>query len=308
MRCHAQIEQVHTKVIRGELWEKAPGAIPACTDCHVPTVRRESRLPSRTATASSATRRGLYSYEDNDTTLVTVNSAAGASAHKTIPCVKCHVDVDPRHRPCEPSGPVDCSLPRQDLRRIHGERHGQARGKGSRKRRTAPTAMVARLFRTSTNSPTHRAGSALCGTCHREGKASMAAADLRKIGAADSRRRPRPRAHRKGLLPSAVCIDCHSSHMVLKHTDERSTVSKNNLPATCATCHRGIYKDFIKSVHYAANEDAGNSTCATAIRPTPSGRSKDAFMQRSRTLRVVPRRAGGDLPRHHAWQGPSARH
>ena len=32
--CHAQIETVHRKVIRGELWEKQPHLIPACVDCH----------------------------------------------------------------------------------------------------------------------------------------------------------------------------------------------------------------------------------------------------------------------------------
>ena len=36
MKCHAEIEQVHTKVIKRELWEKEPGAIPSCTDCHPP--------------------------------------------------------------------------------------------------------------------------------------------------------------------------------------------------------------------------------------------------------------------------------
>ena len=36
MKCHARIETVHVKVINQELWEKKPGAIPACTDCHPP--------------------------------------------------------------------------------------------------------------------------------------------------------------------------------------------------------------------------------------------------------------------------------
>ena len=36
MQCHARIEDVHLKVINKELWEKKPGAIPACTDCHPP--------------------------------------------------------------------------------------------------------------------------------------------------------------------------------------------------------------------------------------------------------------------------------
>ena len=35
-KCHALIETVHRKVIRGELWEKRPGLIPACVDCHEP--------------------------------------------------------------------------------------------------------------------------------------------------------------------------------------------------------------------------------------------------------------------------------
>jgi hypothetical protein len=35
-QCHSRIEDVHRKVIRGELWEKQPHAIPACVDCHQP--------------------------------------------------------------------------------------------------------------------------------------------------------------------------------------------------------------------------------------------------------------------------------
>ena len=36
MKCHVKIEQTHRKVIKSELWEEAPGAIPSCTDCHPP--------------------------------------------------------------------------------------------------------------------------------------------------------------------------------------------------------------------------------------------------------------------------------
>ena len=35
-QCHAEIEQVHRKVIRGELWEKQANVLPACVDCHQP--------------------------------------------------------------------------------------------------------------------------------------------------------------------------------------------------------------------------------------------------------------------------------
>ena len=40
-QCHTEIEMVHRKVIRGELWEKTPESIPVCIDCHQPhKVRR----------------------------------------------------------------------------------------------------------------------------------------------------------------------------------------------------------------------------------------------------------------------------
>src|SRR3989338_7893629 len=35
-KCHSQIESVHRKVIRGELWQKKPESIPVCIDCHQP--------------------------------------------------------------------------------------------------------------------------------------------------------------------------------------------------------------------------------------------------------------------------------
>jgi len=35
-QCHGQIEKVHRKVIKGELWQKEPHKVPACVDCHSP--------------------------------------------------------------------------------------------------------------------------------------------------------------------------------------------------------------------------------------------------------------------------------
>ena len=52
MKCHAEIERVHKKVIRGEMWEKGPQLIPACVDCH-----------RQDATPAELTRvRGVYGY------------------------------------------------------------------------------------------------------------------------------------------------------------------------------------------------------------------------------------------------------
>jgi hypothetical protein len=41
----------------------------------------------------------------------------------------------------------------------------------------------------------------------------------------------------EGDLKVAVCTDCHGAHLVLPASDNRSSVNKMNVPATCRTCH-----------------------------------------------------------------------
>lgn len=59
--------------------------------------------------------------------------------------------------------------------------------------------------------------------------------------------------HGKALLggneKAPNCVDCHSSHKVLKGSDPQSGVAKKNIPATCAACHEEITKDYRESVH-----------------------------------------------------------
>jgi len=182
------------------------------------------------------------------------------SIHQNIPCVKCHSDIDPRlDRPCEPSGSVDCSNCHAKIsEEYYASGHGQAflaespqaphcttcHGDHDTKSHSEEVALVYRA-----NVPD------LCGKCHRQGGSATQAADLAEVRVLNDYSRS---VHgrgltEKGLLPSAICIDCHSSHMILKHTDDRSTVYQSNLAATCGGCHRGIYKQYIKSVHYSTD-------------------------------------------------------
>jgi cytochrome b subunit of formate dehydrogenase len=68
---------------------------------------------------------------------------------------------------------------------------------------------------------------------------------------------------KKELLPSAVCTDCHNTHFILKHTDEQSSIHYKNIPATCATCHEGIYKEYTDSIHRLSDTETGEKmpTC-----------------------------------------------
>jgi len=56
-------------------------------------------------------------------------------------------------------------------------------------------------------------------------------------------------ALKKGLNVSAVCSDCHGSHLILPKNDPKSTVAHANVPNTCKKCHDGIFRDFEQSSH-----------------------------------------------------------
>jgi cytochrome b subunit of formate dehydrogenase len=57
------------------------------------------------------------------------------------------------------------------------------------------------------------------------------------------------RATEKGSKKAAVCTDCHGSHEILPANDQKSPISKFNVPATCGTCHTAIQTTFMQSIH-----------------------------------------------------------
>lgn len=68
----------------------------------------------------------------------------------------------------------------------------------------------------------------------------------------------------KGNPRSANCIDCHSSHLIIKKSDEESPVSKFKVVSTCGKCHEKIAAEFSESIHGVAlskrNVDAPTCT------------------------------------------------
>jgi len=258
--CHTKIEQVHMKVIRGEMWEKKPGAIPACSDCHLSHKIRKENLAA-----------GLSDHVClNCHSKQTVHKVVGGqkismyveeyelqnSAHKNIPCVKCHADVNASlQRPCQTSGKIDCSACHaQRAKDFNDSAHGQSY---LNKKIDAPYCTDCHgkhqvVSKREIASPVYRANiPSLCGKCHGvKGKAARVsqvekgnvsvdyATSVHGVG-----------LQKKGLLPSAICTDCHNSHLILNHKDPRSSTNSKNVPATCGTCHQGIYNEFTKSIH-----------------------------------------------------------
>jgi cytochrome b subunit of formate dehydrogenase len=291
MQCHSRIEDVHERVIRGELWEKEPGAIPACTDCHLPHRARKETVALTVSDLSCLVcheRNDVFKVAGFDSTSMHVDkSVIARSIHKNIPCVKCHSDIDPRRdRPCEPAGQVDCSRCHAKIsEEFFASGHGDAY---LEKRPQAPYCTTCHgghgaLAHDDENSLTYRATvPSMCGECHRTGGAATLVADLTQENAiVDYSTSVHGRGlTEKGLLPSAICIDCHSSHLILKRDDQRSTVYDKNIAATCATCHRGIYKQFIKSVHYSPDGKATLPNCANCHHSHTIGEvAQDKFVQ-----------------------------
>jgi cytochrome b subunit of formate dehydrogenase len=260
-RCHTQIQSVHRKVIRGELWEKAPNTVPVCVDCHAPhKVRKiyydegiadEQCLKCHSDPALEVKRDG------KTVSLYVSREEVHSSIHRNTSCAKCHTGTNPFiERPCASVTPkVDCSICHAEVVKefatsIHGslaERgdsnapvcrdcHGvhDTRSRKDTKAKTFPT-----------NVPD------LCGTCHREGQKAAIRYNGNQHNVVE---RYVESIHGKGLLQSgllvtATCADCHTAHRELPASDERSTVNPKNIPQTCAKCHNGIYEKFQASIH-----------------------------------------------------------
>ena len=260
-RCHAQIETVHRKVIRGELWEKQPNLIPACVDCHEPHKVRRVFYPQGMSDRDCLKCHGnpeIKMVRANQTlSLYVKQEELAGSRHARTACVQCHTGGTPSElRPCRTmAAKVDCSICHAEPVNQHREGiHGQLIAKGN------PDAPACRdchgthgtLGKNDSRSPTFsRNVPALCAKCHRSGQRAA----VRYNGKQDHIVEHYVESiHGKGLLESGLtvtanCADCHSAHGELPSRDPRSSVNPKNIARTCAKCHRGIYELFVNSVH-----------------------------------------------------------
>jgi hypothetical protein len=258
-QCHAAIEVVHRKVIRGEMWEKQSHVLPACVDCHQPHKVRKvyydqgmadkdcMRCHGRTDITSSKTGRSLH---------VKVQELAD-SRHAKIACSQCHSQVNvTKNRPCETiTQTVDCSSCHAEVnQQFVKSLHGQLVAKGDA---NAPVCkechgthgILGKHQPQSLTFPTNVPD--LCGRCHREGQKAAA----RYTGTEHQIiERYRESIHGKGLSQSgltvtAMCTNCHTAHAVQPRSDSTSSINPKNLPATCGTCHHGIQEQFQNSIH-----------------------------------------------------------
>ncbi|MGE5176400.1 MAG: hypothetical protein ACM3JJ_08495 [Hyphomicrobiales bacterium] len=259
-KCHAEIEVVHRKVIKGELWEKEAHVLPACVDCHQPhKIRKvfyDQGMADKDCMRCHADP-GLKAGKDGRSLYVDAAKVA-ASIHAKTACSQCHSDVTAsRLRPCETiKQKVDCSSCHAEIGQEYAtSTHGQLFAK---KDPNAPTCkechgtheIRAKVDPASATFPTNVPR--LCAQCHREGQK---AARRYKGTEHEIIEHYTESIHGKGLNQSgltvtAMCTSCHTAHGELPQSDPNSSVNRNRIPATCGRCHHGIEEQFEKSIHY----------------------------------------------------------
>jgi len=272
--CHAEIERVHRKIIKGELWEKQAHVLPACVDCHQPHKIRKvfydqgmadkdcMRCHGNTDLTATADGRSLYV----DATRV------AASRHAKTSCSQCHTDVTAsRERPCETIvSKVDCSSCHAEIgQEYQASMHGELQAKNDPNAPTCKECHGAHevLGKLQPESPTFPTNvPRLCARCHREGEE---AAKRYKGSEHDIVAHYTESIHGKGLMKSgltvtAMCSSCHTAHSVRPKDDPASSVNPANIPGTCGRCHHGIEEQFASSIHAAtaANADKELPVCS----------------------------------------------
>lgn len=268
-QCHARIEEVHRKVIEGKLWEERPHAIPACVDCHQPHEIRKVFYTAGMANQDCLSCHGkadLTMERDGATIPLFVDATAmETSTHGKIACAQCHTEVSPSHdRPCETIvSRVDCSVCHaEQVQAWSASTHGQLAAKNDS---DAPVCLDchdhhATRSRRDPLSPTFaRNVPELCASCHRAGEKAAVRIDAEVPDIVQSYA---DSIHGQGLteaglVVTATCVNCHSSHRELPPDDPASTVHPDNLPSTCGTCHHGVAESFARSIHATATPEDG---------------------------------------------------
>lgn len=257
--CHAEIETVHRKIIKGELWEKQEHVLPACVDCHQPHEIRRAYYDFGMADKDCLECHDNPNIKasDDGRSLSVDYDEIKHSRHSTISCAQCHTEVNvSKKRACESiQNKVDCSSCHAEIGAEYSvSMHGTLNAKMDS---NAPTCKECHgthgtLGRLDPKSPTFATNIPnLCGNCHREGeKAAMRYEGSEK----NIVNNYTESIHGKGLLKSgltvtATCTDCHTAHKELPHTNPESSINRNNISNTCGTCHHGIEEQFENSIH-----------------------------------------------------------
>ncbi len=274
-KCHEDTSSHYSRSAHGIALEQGVKGAPSCVDCHgehnvEPTDSRQSPM-YKTGEAKACERCHL----NNPDVRQRVGPSAGfiaayeSSVHgialaagneKAATCSDCHGAHDMK-KGSDPTSSVNkwniaqtCARCHTEIAKTYTESiHGKALQWGDKESPSctdchgehqifAPKDPRSRVS-------TQNVSAQVCAPCHSSvaltQKYNLAAERFRTF--ADSYH---GLASRGGSVEVANCASCHGVHNITPSSDPASTISKNNIAATCGRCHPGAGENFAKgSVH-----------------------------------------------------------
>jgi cytochrome b subunit of formate dehydrogenase len=170
------------------------------------------------------------------------------SVHGThnVTCIKCHTELP--HKYGLPL--VRCGSCHEKQEAVYGRSiHGKQLAAGDK---LAPTCQECHgeHYIAPLKDPESPAAplniSQMCTKCHAEGKPVQRVANVpnEQVQKRYTQNIHKDGLFKQGLVVTAVCTSCHTSHSVLPHTDPASSISRQNVVRTCMKCH-----GMIEAVH-----------------------------------------------------------
>ncbi|MFH2036589.1 MAG: cytochrome c3 family protein, partial [Candidatus Zixiibacteriota bacterium] len=267
-KCHGRIEEVHKKVVRGELWEKEPNKVPVCVDCHEPHEARkvfyEEGMSDSECLKCHKDRNLVAIREDGNVPMYVDSVEVHSSIHRSFSCAQCHTGANPSlKRPCSTvTNKVDCSICHSGVVETFAKSmHGKLGDRGDLRVPECTTChgqhgIKSRKDPKSVTYPTMVPE--LCGKCHGPDNTEKSKAHM--VGGIDPVTSYLSGIHgiglkQSGLIVTAKCTDCHTTHDIRPKDDPLSSIYLENIPNTCANCHEGIYEVFANSIHSSTVND-----------------------------------------------------
>ncbi|MCB9849765.1 MAG: cytochrome c3 family protein [Phycisphaerales bacterium] len=173
------------------------------------------------------------------------------SVHADLDCVTCHEDLEDTELPHKfDLARVDCTMCHDEAAEefaesIHGQRLEEEDPLAPRCQDCHGNHYIVPLSDPKSAVAPFNVPQ-MCAQCHAEGAPVERAYDIPQD---QILKRYTQSIHgeglfKQGLVVTAVCTSCHTGHHVLPHDDPKSSISKENVTATCMKCH-GI----IENVH-----------------------------------------------------------
>jgi cytochrome b subunit of formate dehydrogenase len=216
-----------------------------CVGCHVgiTEIPHPEKLPTPTCTQCHGQAQTVFRQS--------VHGRAGAPG---LACQSCHGSHDVK--PAATLGTAPCASCHADvIQAYQGSAHGKALAKGVTEAAqcgNCHSSAHTLKSRQEPDAPTNRTRMAeTCGKCH----ADRALIEKRGIPIPQAFQLYQKSVHGRAVAAGkagATCNDCHRSHDLLRATDPKSSIYRENIPATCGACHAGESALFLESIHGTA--------------------------------------------------------